>query len=93
MPYNAAYKSKHNLKHENHIILIMITNGKKLHYLAGKKLSALHRGIASNYVRGFYCQNCFYSFSTENKLKKRENVCKNHDYCYIEMPKEDKKKY
>ena len=25
------------------------------------------------------------------KIKKHENVCKNHDYCYIEMPTEDNK--
>ena len=28
---------------------------------------------------------------TENKLKKHKNVCENHDYCYVEMPKEDNK--
>ena len=27
----------------------------------------------------------------ENKLTKHKNVCKNHDYCYVEMPKEDNK--
>ena len=28
-----AYKSKHNFKRENHVILLMITDGKKWHYL------------------------------------------------------------
>ena len=36
--------------------------------------------------------NCFHSFRPEHKLKKHYNVCKNHDYCYVEMPKEDNKK-
>ena len=27
----------------------------------------------------------------KNKLKKHNNVCENHDYCYVEMPKEDNK--
>ena len=27
----------------------------------------------------------------QNKLKKHENVCKNHDYHFIKMPKEDNK--
>ena len=36
-----AYKSKHNLNRENQVILLMITDGKKWHYLAVKKLSAL----------------------------------------------------
>ena len=24
-------------------------------------------------------------------LKKYKNACENHDYCYVEMPKEDNK--
>ena len=67
----------------------MITDGKKWHYLAVKKLSALLRGITSKHEGDFYCLNCFHSFRAENKLKKHKNVCEGHDYCYIEMPKED----
>ena len=26
-----------------------------------------------------------------NKLENHYNVCKNHDYCYVEMPKEGNK--
>ena len=33
--------------------------------------------------------NCFHSFKTKNKLKKHKNVCKNPDYCYIKIPKEE----
>ena len=86
-----AYKLKYNLNRENQVILLMITDGKKWHYLAVKKLSALLRGITSKHDRDFYCLNCFHSFRTENKLKKHKNVCENHDYCYVEMPKEDNK--
>ena len=75
MPHNAekirhAYKSKYNLEHENQLILLMITDGKKWHYLALKKLSALFRGITSNHKGDFCCLNCFCSYITENKLKK-----------------------
>ena len=35
--------------------------------------------------------DCFHSFRTENKFKKHKNVCENHHYCYVEMPKEDNK--
>ena len=69
----------------------MITDGKKWHYLAVKSLSALFKGITSHHKGDFYCLNCFHSFRTENKLKKYKNVCKNRDYCYVEMPKEDNK--
>ena len=54
----------------------MITDDKKWHYLAVKSLSALLIGIASKYDGDCYCLNCFRSYSTKDKLKKHENVCK-----------------
>ena len=36
----------------------------------------------------FYYLNYFHLFRTKNKLKKQYNVSKNHDYCYVKMPKE-----
>ena len=96
MPHNTekiihAYKPKYNLIRENQVILLMITDGEKWHYLAVKRLSALFRGIAGNNNGDFYCLNCFQSYTTENRLKKHEKVCENHDYCYVEMPEEDNK--
>ena len=81
MPYNTekirhAYKSKYNLNHENQVILLMITGGKKWYYLAVKSLSALLKEITSNHKGDFYCLNCLHSYTTENKLKKHYNVCK-----------------
>ena len=59
-----TYKSKYNRKRENQVVLVMITNGKKWHYLALKSvctpygynrpvrsLSRLFRGITSNHIR------------------------------------------
>ena len=95
VPYNTekirhAYKSKNNLTRENQVILLMITDGEKWHYLSVKvkSLSALFREIAGNNHEDFYCLNCFRSYTTENKLKKHKKVCENHDYCYVEMPEE-----
>ena len=65
-----AYKSKYNLTRENQVILLMITDGEKRHYLAVKSLSALFRGITGNNNREFYCLNCFQSYTAENKPKK-----------------------
>ena len=48
-----AYKSKYNLNRENQVILLMITDGKKCHYLVLKKLSVLLRGITSKHVGDF----------------------------------------
>ena len=69
----------------------MITDSEKGHYLTVKSLPALLKGITSNYKEDFYCLNCFHSFRTNNRLKKHIKVCENHDYCYVEMPKENNK--
>ena len=52
-------------------------------------MSSLFKGTTSNHDGDFYCLNCFHSYRTENKLKKHEKVCDDHDYCYVEMPDED----
>ena len=56
---------QNNLKRENQVILLMITDGEKWHYLAVKKLSALFKGITSKHKEDFYCLNCFHSYSTK----------------------------
>ena len=58
VPYNAkqirfAYKSKYNHKRDIQVILLMITDGEKLHYLAVKSLPALITGITSNHKGDF----------------------------------------
>ena len=90
MPYNTkkiniGYKSKNNLSHERQIMLLMISDGQKWHYLVVKNLSRLLRGITSNHKEDFYCLNCFH-YRTENKLEAHKKICENHDYCHVEMP-------
>ena len=80
-----AYKSEYNLNRENQVILLMITDGEKWHYLDVKSLSALFRGITSKHDGDFYYLNCFCSYRTKHKLKKHNKVCENHDYCYVEI--------
>ena len=88
---HVAYKSKHNLTRENQMILLMITDGEKWHYLTVKNLSGLLRGITSNHKEDFYCLNCFCTYSTKNKLEAHKKICENHDYCHVEMPTKDNK--
>ena len=81
MPHNTekirhAYKSKYNLTRENQVILLMIPDREKWHYLAIKSLSALFREIAGNNHGGFYCLNCVESYTTENNLKKHKKYVK-----------------
>ena len=81
-----AYKSKSNLKRENQVILLMIANGDKWHYLAVKGLSALLKDITLNHDGDSYCLNCFYSYRTRKAVEKHMKVCKGKDYRYIEIP-------
>ena len=72
----------------------MITDGKKWHYLAVKKLTGLLTGVTSKYVGDFQCLKCLHWYRTEhvsNELNMNYNVSKNHDYCYLEIPNEENK--
>ena len=64
-----AYISKYNSDRDKQVILLMITDNKKWHYLFVKRLPTLPKGITSKHDGDFYCLNCFYSFRTENALK------------------------
>ena len=83
---NIVYKSKYNNKRKKQVILLMIGDGIKYHYLAVTNLSGLLQGNSSNHRRYFYCLNCFNSYTTKNKLKEHEQICNNHNSCRIEMP-------
>ena len=85
-----AYKSKNNLTCDKQVILLMITNGEKWHYLTVKNLPGLLRGITSTHHGDFYCLNYFRSYRTTiNKFELHKKICENHDYCRVEMPTRD----
>ena len=69
------YTNQNNFKCKNQVILLMITDGTKWHYLAMKSLFALLKRITANHNGDFYCLNYFHSYSTKEKLKKQEKVC------------------
>ena len=59
----------------------MITDGTdNWHYLVVKSIPGLLRGIASNHNGDFYCLNYFHAYTTENKLRKYERICEDHDH-------------
>ena len=94
MPHNTrkiqvAYKSKQHLTCEKQVILLMITDGEKWHYLTAKNLPGLLRGITPNHQGNFYCLNCFRSYRTRNNFEVLKKICENHDYCNIEIPTKD----
>ena len=48
------------------MILLMISDGQKWHYLVVKNLSGFIRGITSTHKEDFYCLNFFDYYRTEN---------------------------
>ena len=64
---SVVYRSKHNNKGKKQVILLMIGNREKYHYLAVTNLSALLQKI-SNHKEDFYCLNCFNSYTTKKNL-------------------------
>ena len=73
---NVAYKSKKNLSCDKQVILLMINDGVKWHYLRVKNLPGLLRRITSNHKEYFYCLNCFRSYRTKNKLEAHKKYVK-----------------
>ena len=53
-----------------------------------KKIIHILREITSKHHGDFYCLNYLYSFRTRNKLISHGKVCKNKDFCGIEVPSE-----
>ena len=45
--------------------------------------------VTSKHDGDFCCLKCVHLYSTKD-YQNHYNVCKNHDYCYVEMPKKDK---
>ena len=86
---NIVYRSKYNLTYDKQIILLMITDRQKWHYLVVKNLSGLLKGITSTHMKDFYCLHCFHSYRTKSKLEAHKKICENHDYCHVEMPTKD----
>ena len=82
-----AYRSEHNNKRKKQVILLMITDGKKWHYLAVTNLYALLQGNSSNYAGDFCCLNCLNSYTIKKKVKEHEDICNNNDSCHVEMSK------
>ena len=76
-----AYRSEYNHKRKKQVILLMITDGRKWHYLAVTNLSAFLAKTSSNHDEDFICLNCFNSYTTKNKLKEHEEICNNRASC------------
>ena len=55
-----------------------------------KSFSKLMRDISSNSPENYYCFGCFHSFRCNLTLEKHTRLCKDHDLCEINLPKNNK---
>ena len=81
-----GYISNYNSTRSKCADLLIIEEKGKQHFTAIKSLSALLRGVTSMNNGDFYCRNCLDSFRTKNALDDHYEACKDHDFCYVEMP-------
>ena len=77
---SSAYVSKHNSNRQKKVILLIIPNREKSHYVAVKK----NKG-------DFYCLNCLHSFRAKTNLNFIKKVCENKDFSNITMASKDTK--
>ena len=97
------YISIHNFTKNKQVVLLKISYNEKWHFTALKSIrqedntykstdsfSRLMRNISSTHHQDFYCYGCFHSFRTQSKLEEHNNLCKNHKYCDVKVPKQGK---
>ena len=60
------YKSEHNKTRKNKVILLMITDNDKQHYLAIKRFNFLLKKKTEH--SGDYCLDCFKLFRSKKKI-------------------------
>ena len=99
------YISKFNFTSKKQVVLLKISHSEKWQFPASKSeqeessdcmkatksFSRLMRDISSNSHENYYCYGCFHSFRCKSTLEKHTQLYKNHDFCKIKLPEEDKK--
>ena len=71
-----ACVSKHDLNREKQIVLLMIPNGERWHYIAVKFTYIIERNN-----NDFHCLNCHHSLAVGNKRESYKKVSENKDIC------------
>ncbi|XP_057299355.1 uncharacterized protein LOC130629979 [Hydractinia symbiolongicarpus] len=81
-------KSKH-LDRKETVVLFLLCEGDKRHYIAVKNLSGvLSKANSKHKNKEYYCLNCLYGFQSEQKRDEHFEYCKNNDAAKIQLPKE-----
>ena len=66
------YQSEFNKTRENHVILLILSDHQKQHYVAVKKLNSLLKD--KNKCSEHFCINCFKKFRTKSRVEKHYQI-------------------
>ena len=81
-------KSKH-LDRKHNVILFLLCEEEKRHYIAVKNLSGVLSKVNSNHKsKEQYCLNCLSGFNSEQKRDEHFEYCKDNEAVKVELPKE-----
>ena len=98
------YISQFIFTRNKQVALLKISNAERWHILDLKSeqgensdcmkttesFSKLMRDISSDSHENYYCFGCFHSFRCNSTSEKHTRLCKDHDFCRINLPKNNK---
>ena len=76
-----------NVQSENIVNLLYIEENENTHYCLIKDLDSFL--CDKNRNKQYTCRNCLQGFRRKETLEKHKEICLDHDYCKVVMPKKD----
>ena len=76
-----------NVKSENRVDLLYVEENENTHYCLIKDLDSFL--CDKNKHKQHTCRNCLQRFRRLETLEKHKEICQDHNYCKVNMPKED----
>ena len=76
-----------NVQSENIVDLLYIEENENTHYCLIKDLDSFL--CDKNRNKQYTCRNCLQGFRRKETLEKHKEICLDHDYCKVIMPKKD----
>ena len=73
-------------KKEQHVNLLLISNGVTMHYCLIRNLSRLLGSLSKHNGRRFFCNYCLHAFSKSDLLEEHEPYCSKNGAQKIRMP-------
>ena len=79
------------LRCDNHVNLLLLSNGRQQHYCWIKNLDRLLHHTKRHAGNTYFCQYCLHGFTKESLLQNHIKYCSVHSPTKIEMPNEEEK--